>query len=209
MKPHISLLLVALLSSFLSFAQTGRKGTYGSVAAGYGSYTLDLYAYAGGSNLYNDQQFSGLILSLGIEKKSAWTKNKFVFDVGGELTGGFGFNSDARSTGNINGETGGGYLIGVKSLFKVGYLFADKENTAIPLIGLGPYFNYINSGGDDGEGNYIYGLQASVGVDLSLKKFLITPEIHFGLASWGSSDEMEQNGQPGFFEVKIKFAKKF
>jgi hypothetical protein len=38
---------------------------------------------------------------------------------------------------------------------------------------------------------------------------VLTPEIHFGVASWGASDEMEQNGQPGMFEIKVKIARAF
>ncbi|PZR27630.1 MAG: hypothetical protein DI535_09415 [Citrobacter freundii] len=209
MKSYTIFFVVLLTLPFVGSAQIQRKGTYGNAAAGYGSYILDLYEYAGGRNIYIDQKFSGPVVSLGIEKKSAWTKNQFVFDVGGDLTGGFAIKTNLKATGNIVGTTSGGYLIGLKGSFKAGYVFSDKEGTAIPLIGLGPYFNYINSGGDNAMGNYIYGLQASVGVELPLKKLLLTPEIHVGLASWGWSDEMEQNGQPGMFEIKIKLAKKF
>lgn len=208
MKPHTFLLFAVLLLSSSTFAQT-RKGTYGSAGIGYGSYTIDLYSYAGGSNLYSDQHFSGPLISLGVEKKSAWTVNKLVFDIGGDLTGGFGISSDATSSGYINSKGSGGYLVGIKGLVKMGYQFSDNEGSAIPTIGLGPYYNYINSGGSEGEGNYIYGLQGSIGVDFPMKKLLFTPEIHFGLASWGSSDEMDQNGQPGFFEIRVKVAKRF
>lgn len=208
MKLHPSFLFLLLVPAF-SVAQVDRKGTYGNLAIGYGSYSLDLYDYAGGNNFYNDQTFSGLILSVGVEKKSAWQKNKLVFDIGGELTGGFGINSDSKASGNITGESKGGYALGIKGLFKMGYLFPKNEGTIVPLIGMGPYFNYINSGGDDAEGNYIYGLQASLSVDFKVKRIVLTPEIHFGLASWGSSGEMEQNGQPGMFEIKVKIAKQF
>lgn len=209
MKSYTTLLLALVLFPFFGSAQLQRKGIYGNVAAGYGSYKLDLYDYAGGSSIYNDLKFSGPLISLGVEKKSAWTKNQFVFDIGADLTGGFAIKTDSKSSGNITGSSSGGYLIGLKGLFKAGYVSSGKEGAAIPLIGLGPYFNYINTGGDYSTGNYIYGLQASVGVDLPLKKLLLSPEIHVGLASWGSSDEMDQNGQPGMFEIKIKLAKKF
>lgn len=208
MKLHPSLLILLFVPS-ITFAQADRKGTYGNLGIGYGSYSLDLYAYAGGNNLYNDQTFSGLILSLGVEKKSIWQKNKLVFDIGGELTGGLGIKSDSKASGNITGESKGGYALGIKGLFKMGYLFPEKEGTIVPLIGIGPYFNYINSGGNNAESNYIYGLQASLGVDFKVKRVVLTPEIHFGLASWGSSDEMAQNGQPGMFEIKLKIAKQF
>jgi hypothetical protein len=204
-----SLLLFLLLLTFVGNTQVRRKGTYGNVAVGYGTYSLDLYEYAGGNNIYNDQQFSGPVIAIGIEKKSAWTKNQFVFDIGADLSGGFAMKTESIATGNINGKSNGGYLAGIRGLFKAGYLFSDKEGTAIPLVGLGPYFNYINSGGSNGAGNYMYGLQASVGLDLPLKKLVLTPEICFGLASWGSSDDMDQNGQPALFEIKIKLAKKF
>jgi len=207
-KLYPSLLFLLFFPTFI-FAQADRKGAYGNLAIGYGTYSLDLYAYAGGSDLYNDQTFSGLILSLGLEKKSAWQKNKLVFDVGGELTGGLGINSDSKASGNIEGESKGGYALGIKGLFKTGYLFPKNEGAIVPLIGIGPYFNYINSGGKNAEGNYIYGLQASLGADFKVKRLVFTPEIHFGLASWGFSDEMEQNGQPGMFEIKLKIAKQF
>jgi|GEM_PF-3212605 len=209
MKSRTFFFLAVFLLPLYGLAQTQRKGIYGNIAAGYGTYSLDLYDYAGGNNSYNDQQFSGPVVSLGIERKSAWVKNQFVFDIGAELTGGFAIKTDSKATSNIDGKGSGGYLAGIKALFKAGYLFSDKEATAIPLIGLGPYFNYINTGGDNSVGNYIYGLQASVGLDLPLKKLSLTPEVHFGLVSWGSSDEMDQNGQPGFFEIKIKLARKF
>lgn len=208
MKLHLSLLLLLFFPTII-FAQADRKGTYGNLAIGYGNYSLDLYDYAGGRDLYNDQTFSGLILSLGVEKKSAWQKNKLVFDIGGELTGGLGIKSDSKASGNIASESTGGYALGIKGLFKMGYLFPENEGAIVPLIGMGPYFNYINSGGNEAEGNYIYGLQASIGVDLKAKSLVFTPEIHFGLASWGASDEMEQNGQPAMFEVKVKIAKRF
>jgi hypothetical protein len=207
-KPHRLLLFLLFIPAF-TFAQDVRKGAYGNLAIGYGTYILDLYSYSGGSNLYNDQTFSGLILSLGMEKKSAWQKNKLVFDVGGELTGGFGINLDSKASGNISGESNGGYALGVKGLFKTGYLLGKKEGAVVPLIGVGPYFTYISTGGDDAVGNYIYGLQASLGVDFRIRRFVLTPEIHLGLASWGGSDEMEQNGQPGMLEVKVKIAKQF
>jgi hypothetical protein len=208
MKPTQSLLLLLLLPVF-SLAQNDRQGVYGSAGIGYGSYSLDLYEYGGGSNLYNDQTFSGLILNLGIEKKSAWQTNRLVFDLGGELMGGFGIKSDASVSGGYSGESKGGHAFGIKSLLKMGYLFPQNDGAIVPLIGLGPYFTYINSGGEDADGNYIYGLQGSLGVDFKLKGIVLNPEINFGLASWGSSDEMEQNGQPGLFEIKIKIAKRF
>jgi hypothetical protein len=208
MKSHLSLLLLFFIPA-VTLAQVDRKGTYGNLALGYGTYLLDLYDYAGGSNFYNDQTFSGLIISVGVEKKSAWQKNKLVFDAGGELTGGFGIRSDAKASGNRTGESTGGYALGIKGLFKMGYLFPGHEGAIVPLIGIGPYFNYINSGGEDAVGNYIYGLQAFLGVDCKVKRLVLTPEIHFGLASWGGSDEMEQNGQPGMFEIKVKIARKF
>jgi hypothetical protein len=207
-KQH-RLLLYLLFVPVFTFAQNVRKGAYGNLAIGYGTYLLDLYNYAGGSNLYNDQTFSGLILSVGGEKKSAWQKNKLVFDVGGELTGGFSIRSDSRASGNISGESNSGYALRVNGLLKMGYLFRKDEGAIVPLIGMGPYFTYISTGGSNAVGNYIYGLQASLGVDFKVKRFVLTPEIHFGLASWGASDEMEQNGQPGMFEVKVKIAKQF
>jgi hypothetical protein len=207
-KPHRLLLLLLFVPAF-TFAQDVRKGAYGNLAIGYGTYLLDLYSYSGGSNQYNDQTFSGLILSVGVEKKSAWQKNKLVFDVGGELTGGFGINIDSKASGNVSGESNGGYALGVNGLLKMGYLFGKDEGTIVPLIGMGPYFTYISTGGSDAVGNYIYGLQASLGIDFRIRRFVLTPEIHFGLASWGASDEMEQNGQPGMLEVKVKIAKQF
>jgi len=207
MKLHPALLFLLFVPAF-TFAQADRKGTYGNLAIGYGRYSLDLYAYAGGSNLYNDQTFSGLILSLGVERKSAWQKNRLLFDIDGNLTGGFGIKSASEASGNIGGESNGGFALGIKGSFKMGYLF-QNEGKIVPLIGLGPYFTYINNGGDDAVGNYIYGLQASVGVDFRIKRMMLTPEIHLGLASWGGSDEMEQNGQPGMFEIKLKIGRRF
>ena len=208
MKLHPSLLLLFFIPA-VTLAQVDRKGTYGSLALGYGTYSLDLYDYAGGSDLYNDQTFSGLIFSGGVEKKSAWRKDKLVFDVGGELTAGFGISSDAKASGNATAGSNGGYLLGLKGLFKMGYLFPQNEGSIVPLIGMGPYFTYINSGGNDAVGNYIYGIQVSLGVDCKVRRLVLTPEIHFGLASWGGSDEMEQNGQPGMFEIKLKIARQF
>lgn len=208
MKLHFPLLLLLFMPA-VTLAQVDRKGTYGNLALGYGTYVLDLYSYAGGSNLYNDQNFSGLIISVGVERKSAWQKNKLVFDAGGELTGGFGIRSDSKASGNITGESNGGYALGIKGLFKIGYLFPRNEGAIVPLVGIGPYFNYISSGGEDAVGNYIYGIQASLGVDFKVKRLVFTPEIHFGFASWGASDEMEQNGQPGMLEIKVKIARKF
>jgi hypothetical protein len=208
MKLHPSLLFLLFVPLFTS-AQDTRKGAYGNLAIGYGIYLLDLYDYAGGSNVYNDQTFSGLILSAGIEKKSAWRKNKLVFDIGGELTGGFGINSDSKASGNTSSESNGGFALGIKGLFKMGYLFPKNEGAIVPLIGMGPYFNYINTGGSNAVGNYMYGLQTVLGVDFKVKRIVLTPEIHFGLANWGASDEMEQNGQPGMLEVKVKIAKQF
>jgi hypothetical protein len=205
-KSHLSLLLLLLLPA-VTFAQAERKGTYGNVALGYGVYALDLYDYAGGSNVYNDQTFSGLIISAGIERKSAWQTNRLAFDIGGELTGGFGINTDATASGGTSGESNGGFALGIKGLFKMGFLF--PKNTIVPLIGLGPYFTYISTGGEEAVGNYIYGIQTSLGVDFKIKRLVLTPEIHFGVASWGASDEMDQNGQPGMLEVKVKIATKF
>jgi hypothetical protein len=208
MKLH-TILFLLLFAPAIGSAQNTRKGTYGNLAVGYGTYRLDLYEYAGGRNLYNDQKFSGFILSLGVGKKSAWTKDQLVFDVDGELTGGFGISGESTATGNLNGKTSGGYLLGLKGLFKMGYQLQGKQGPVIPLVGLGPYYNYLNSGGENAVGNYIYGLQGSIGVDFPLSKILLTPEIHFGLASWGSSDEMDQNGQPGFFEIRLKIGRRF
>ena len=198
------MLLLAL--PVCAVSQGTRNGLYGNRAIGYGSYTLDLYEYAGGADLYNDQHFSGPVLSLGIEKKSAWQKNNVVFDLGGELTGNFGISTDSKVSGNGAAKNSSGYGLGVKGLFKAGY---SLPNGIVPLVGLGPYFTYLNSGVEDADGNYIYGIQASLGVDFPIKRFVITPEIAFGVASWGGSDEMGQNGQPGLFEVKIKVARRF
>lgn len=206
MKTHYWLLL--LLLPTLGLAQTERKGVYGSVSVGYGSYTLDLYEYHNGGSIYADQDFSGIAVALGVEKKSAWHVNKFVFDVGGELTGGFGIKTKVKATGNLTGESKGGYALGVSGLFKAGYLLSKKEGAVTPVIGAGPYFLYVRSG-QDGNSNYIYGLQGFVGVDFRLPGFVLTPQMRFGLASWGSSDEMDQNGQPSMFEVGLKIAKKF
>lgn len=208
MKSH-PFILFLLLFPVLTYAQVDRKGIYGSLGIGYGTYSLDLYEYAGGSNLYADQDFSGPILSLGIEKKSAWGKNRLVFDIGGELTAGLGIKTEYKGSGNISDNSKSGYALGVKSLLKMAYLFPKNEGTIVPVVGLGPYFTYINSGVEDADGNYIYGLQASLGADFRIKRLVLTPEIHLGLASWGASDEMEQNGQPGMFEVKLKIARRF
>jgi hypothetical protein len=208
MKLH-PLFFVLLFSPALMFAQVDRKGIYGNVGIGYGTYTLDLYDYAGGNDFYRDQTFSGVLLSLGVEKKSAWQKNKLVFDAGGEFTGGFGIKTSSKASGARNSETKGGHSLGLKALFKAGYTLGSNNGSIIPLIGLGPYFNYLSSGGD-ADGNYIYGLQASLGADFNVRKrIVLTPEIHFGLASWGASDEMDQNGQPAMFEVKLKIARQF
>lgn len=193
----------------VTLAQDARKGIYGNVAVGYGSYSIDLYSYAGGRDIYNDQTFSGFVFSLGIDKKNVFQKDQFVFDVGGELTGGLGIKVKSTSSGNRREEQSGGHSVGIRGMFKSGYLFPDNNGAFIPLIGIGPYFTYINTGGSEGIGNYIYGLQASLGLDCRLKTFILTPEIHFGLASWGASDELEQNGQPRMFEIKLKIARHF
>jgi len=88
-------------------------------------------------------------------------------------------------------------------------LYFQGMKAIVPLIGMGSYFNYIHSGGENAEANYIYGLQASLGVDFKVNRLVFTPAIHFGLASYGSSDEMAQNGQPAMFEIKVKIAKQF
>lgn len=204
-----SFLLLFILVPAFTFAQKDdRKGTYGSFGIGYASYKLDLYRYAGGSNLYTDQKFSGPLVSLGLERKSAWSVNDFVFDISGDLTAGFGIKSSINGTGGGTASFSGGSLYGIKALFKAGYLIPNSDKTFIPVIGLGPYYTYINPG-HDLDGNYIYGLQASIGADLIASSFVLTPEIHFGLASWGSSDSFDQNGQPGMFEIKLKIARKF
>lgn len=190
-----------------ALAQTERKGTYGSISAAYGTYSIDLYAYAGGSDLYNDQDFSGPVFSLGIETKSAWQKNKFVFDVGGELSAGLGIKKTSVSSGNYHTSNSGGHLYGINALLKAGYLVAESGKV-VPLFGLGPYYDFITQGGDSDD-NSIYGLQGFVGVDLSVSKFVITPQLNFGLASWGGSESMDQNGQPSKFEGGVKFAYKF
>jgi len=198
-----------LLLPTLCFAQKDRKGVYGGLSVGYGSYVLDLYEYQNGGSFYIDQRFSGVALALGIEKRSAWQKDQFVFDVSGELTGGLAIKTSINETGNLNEETKGGYALGASGFLKAGYLFPKNEGAVTPLVGIGPYFTYIKSGGGDTDGNYIYGLQGFVGVDLRLSQFVLTPQIRFGLAGWGASDEMDQNGQPGMFEVGLKIAKKF
>lgn len=207
MKTGYLLLLLFMLPA-ATFAQANRKGLYGSIAAGYGSYTLNLYAYHNGSDLYADQDFSGFVLALGIEQKSIWQKNRLVLDLGGELTGGFGIKTTTKATGNVSGESKGGFALGAGALLKAGYLFPSNGSTITPLAGLGPYFLYLKPGGNDTNGNYLYGLQGYVGVDIQLASLVLTPQIRFGVASWGSSDEMSQNGQPRLFEAGLKLATK-
>jgi hypothetical protein len=144
------------------------------------------------------------VLSLGIEKKSFKQSNNIVYDVGGEVEIGFGI------TGAANGFSGsGGSQVGTRVLLKAGYLMGEGQDKGkfVPMIGLGPYFITMNV---NQVGNYIYGLQGYGGVDIKLNESIVlTPQAHFGIASYGWSDNGYQNGQPGMFEFGVKIAKKF
>ena len=192
-----------------------RKGWYGSIGIGYGSYKLDIYNYAGGSDFYADQKLSSPVIWLGMDKKSIWQANNFVIDAGGELVGGFGVKNKITSSGLISEKIKGGWSIGIHALAKAGYLLGNEKMSIVPLVGLGPYYIDVVSGsGDNSGGNQIYGLQGYFGIDFQAGRFVITPQIHFGLASWGYSnvwiganaDSNVQNGQPGMFEGGVKVA---
>lgn len=219
MKQKLFFLLVFFIPSIL-FAQGDRKGWYGSAGIGYGTYAVYVYNYnRGNGGLYADQKLSNMLVWLGAEKKSVWHVNDFVFDVGGELTAGFGVKNKSVRLGIPLGEDiKGGWNLGIHALFKAGYLVGNEKGKIVPLLGAGPYYTYIKNGsGDEASGNQIYGVQGYAGVDFQLGKFVLTPQMHFGLASWGwsdiwmgaDSDNNVQNGQPSMLEAGAKIAFKF
>jgi hypothetical protein len=205
------------------FAQNGdRSGWYGNAGLGYGMYKLDVYNYNDGNNgLYAEQKLSNMLVWLGAERKSLWQSNNIVLDAGGELTIGLGVkNHLVKSRFTEGADISGGWGLGIRGLAKVGYLLVNENSSIVPLLGIGPYYSFINSnnGDDDNSGgNQIYGLQGYAGVDFQLGKFVLTPQINFGLASWGWSDiytganvdNNVQEGQPSLFEIGVKIAVKF
>jgi hypothetical protein len=223
MKQQFFLLLL-IIPSVLFAQKDTRKSWYGSVGLGYGMYSVHIYNYNQGSGVYGDFKLSNPLIWLGMEKKSAWEKNDFVFDIGGELTGGFGVKNKVDATGG-SATLSGGYTVGIHGLFKAGYLAGTEKGKIVPMLGVGPYYviavshpGGIYSGGDFNSGNQVYGLQGYAGVDIQASdKFVITPQLHFGLVSWGwsdfwmgpNSDNNVSNGQPSMFEAGIKLAMKF
>jgi hypothetical protein len=219
MKSKLFLLLF-ILPAVLFAQNSDRGGWYGNAGLGYGMYTLDIYNYNSGNNgLYANQKLSNMLVWVGAERKSAWQSNNLVFDAGGELTIGLGVTNQLVKSGNPSGtDISGGWGLGIRGLVKVGYLLGS--GSIVPLLGVGPYYSFINSdnGDDDNSGgNQIYGLQGYAGVDFQFGKFVLTPQINFGLASWGWSDiytganvdNNELEGSPALFEIGAKIAVKF
>ncbi|MFT4152186.1 hypothetical protein [Parafilimonas sp.] len=212
MKKKIMLFAVILMP-VLVFSQTARKGWYGSLGLGYGSYKLDLYNYNSGSDSYADQSFSQPLIRLGVEKKSIINKGGFVLDADAELTGGFGLKTRSTLSGPTTKNENKGWSLGINGLVKAGYVLGKESTSITPLIGLGPHFISLQTGsGDEGFSNKIYGLQGFIGIDFNLSKITMTPNMHVGIANWGSSDrwigsaDNAQNGQPSMFEAGINVA---
>jgi hypothetical protein len=208
---------------FILFAQENRQSWYGSAGVGYGSYKVHIYNYAHGADNYADLRLTSPILWLGMEKKSAWHANDFVFDVGGELNAGLGVKNNASGFGVKNNAgnglfdttINGGWSLGIHGLFKAGYQAGGEKGKIVPLLGVGPYYIFIKNGsGDLASGNQVYGVQGYAGIDFQLSdRFVVTPQVHFGVASWGYSDlgigpagNNVQNGQPSMLEAGLKIA---
>ncbi|MFT4204196.1 MAG: hypothetical protein QM610_09815 [Chitinophagaceae bacterium] len=197
------LLAFILVVPMVLCAQQDRKGWYASVGVGYGSYELDLYNYNSGSGVYADQKFTQPVIWLGFEKKSFWQKENIVLDAGATLTGGFGL--------KLDGASSSGWSLGLDGLAKAGYLLGD-EKTIVPLVGLGPYFMSLQSGGgDDGFSNQIFGLQGYAGVDFRASRFTVTPQLRFSIVGWGTTNRYIGSADndiyaPGMFEIGIKAA---
>ncbi|MFT4155043.1 hypothetical protein [Parafilimonas sp.] len=180
---------------------------------GYGSYELDIKAYAGN---YADQKFTQPVIWLGAEKKSILNKNGFVLDAGGGLAGSFKLKTKSTLSGPENVENNKGWSLGIHGLAKAGYELGGKNSSIVPLIGLGPYFIDLYNGAandEDAFGNWIYGLQGYAGVEFSLNTIAVIPHINFGIADWGNSGrelhgegDNYQNGQPSMFEAGISVA---
>ncbi|ANH81296.1 hypothetical protein A8C56_10150 [Niabella ginsenosidivorans] len=203
-----------LIAPLTVIAQQERKGWYAALGPGYGSYTLDLYNYNGGASSYADQHFTEPVIWLGIEKKSVLQRSRFILDAGGELTGGFALSTRSTVSGPSADKKSNGWSLGVHGLVKAGYTLGT-QHIIVPLLGAGPYFISLQTGsGDEGYSSRIYGAQGYAGVDFVLKRITVTPQVHFGIASWGNSDKQigkadnTQNGQPSMLEAGIKVALK-
>lgn len=216
MKRKFFLLFIAIAPAVLH-AQSVRKGWYGDIGLGYGSYRLDLYNYNGGTPTYADQKYSAPLIWLGCEKKSIIQKSNFVLDAGGTIKAGFGVTTKSIASGPTSQKNNNGWLIGIEGTAKAGYLLQSKYVEIIPLVGAGPYFLSIQTGkGDtDAFSSQLYGAQGYAGADLRFNKITFTPQVHFGIASWGGSDrgigraDNVQNGQPSMLEAGFKVAFQF
>ena len=202
MKRNITTLVIALTPVFL-FAQTERKGWYANLGLGYSAYKVYVYNYNGGSDAYDDQQFSQPEIRVGGEKKSFFNKGGFVIDAGAEIVGGIG-----TKVKRTRADDTKGWSIGINGLLKAGYKL--NSGNIVPVIGVGPYFISLQNTGKDSFSSQVYGAQGFVGIDLKVNGIIITPNIHFGIASWSTSDvaigraDNVQNGQPSMFQAGLK-----
>jgi hypothetical protein len=79
--------------------------------------------------------------------------------------------------------------------------------------GTGPYASESGYNYTDGWNEGVLLFASSIGVDLSFDRFVLTPELRFGLFGWNSSSwephgsDVTMNGGPGFFAFSVRISR--
>jgi len=240
---HILSILALLPLSLLSLAQMtpytptvskaahgNREGRYGGIALGYFHYSTHWYYY-NGSGAYRDNyaahSLNRTVVSLSLEHRAFRKIDHFDFDLGGELLlGPFG-NAKASYLSGNNTISSGGWAAGLNFYGRAVYRPSNQENHIYPFAGIGPQYMYLhNSGKGSGTAGQTYGyadgwnegillFALSLGVEMQLEGYTLTPELRLGLFGWNSSSwtphgkDVGMNGGPGFFALGIRLSKPF
>jgi len=234
MKSLLFLLLFSLLS-FFGRAQkpADREGLYGGLSIGYFHYQTFWYYHSSTSPHDHNPVHSikRAVLSIDLEKKAAWQINAFQLDLGGELL--LGPAGKAKGTWLPNDDviSSGGWSAGLNAFARIVYPLPSQTGDVrlSPFLSLGPQYMFLHNNGkgtgpyasesgynyQDGWNEGVILLASSVGVDLSFHRFVLTPELRFGLFGWNSSSwephgsDVTMNGSPGFFAFSVRVSRQF
>jgi len=212
-------------------AHDSREGTYGGISLGYFHYSTHWYYHdgSGGSSYYDNYAAHNLnraVISLSLQKKAVRQMEHFDFDLGGELLlGPFG-NAKATYLPGDNVISSGGWAAGLNFYGRAVYKPSGTDNRIYPFAGIGPHYMFLHNNGktvgtaateygySDGwnEGVLLVGL--SLGVEMQMQSYTLTPELRLGLFGWNSSSwtphgrDVSMNGGPGFIAFSLHLSKK-
>ena len=232
---HLAFLLSLSLLSFLCRAQKAadREGVYAGLSLGYFHYQTNWYYHSSSSPHDRNPVHSihRAVVSIDLEKKGAWQISAFQFDLGGELLLG--------PTGKAKGIwlpgddviSSGGWSAGLNAYGRAFYMPPSQTGAVrlYPFLSLGPHYMFLHNNGKgtgphasesgynykDGWNEGVLLLASSIGVDLSFDRFVLTPELRFGLFGWNSSSwepqgsDVSMNGGPGFFAFSVRVSRRF